>query len=79
MRTLSLRMPEALDAKLSNLARKRGKSKSELVRVAVEALVNGRARGRFVSCHDLSGDLVGCAEGPRDLSCNQKHMRGFGR
>lgn len=31
------------------------------------------------SALELAGDLVGCIEGPGDLSTNPKYMEGFGR
>jgi hypothetical protein len=31
------------------------------------------------SCLALAEDLVGCVEGPGDLSHHKRHMRGYGR
>ena len=79
MKTLSMRLPEALDAKLSALAKKRGEAKSEVAREAIEEFVNGNNVRSDLSCHDLAKDLAGCVEGPVDLATNKKHMRGYGR
>jgi hypothetical protein len=68
-------MPAALDASLRKLARRRGCSRSELIRAALEAL----ARGGEGSVTKLATDLVGSVTGPRDLSTNRKHMTGYGR
>jgi hypothetical protein len=31
------------------------------------------------SAFDAAGDIVGCVEGPSDLSTNKAHMAGFGQ
>ena len=31
-----------------------------------------------VSVFDAAGDLIGCVEGPRDLSTNQDYLEGYG-
>ena len=31
-----------------------------------------------VSVFEAAGDLIGCVEGPSDLSTNQRHMEGYG-
>lgn len=77
MTTISLKLPDALAARLDALARRRRVSRSELVREAVTALVEGSRAEPSVD--DLAGDLVGSLEGPGDLATNERHMRGFGR
>ena len=79
MKTLSLKLPQALDAKLAVAARRRGESKSATARQAIEAFIEGGGRSTQASCLDLAGDLAGCVEGPRDLSFSRKHMRGYGK
>jgi len=80
MKTISLKLPERLLRRLESAARERGESKSELVRTALEQMLNGAGTGKGpVSALDLAGDLVGCGEGPGDLSTNPKYMEGFGR
>jgi Arc/MetJ-type ribon-helix-helix transcriptional regulator len=77
MKTLTVKLPPALEARLEALVRKRKQSKSELVREAIARLVDERgAPGGSVL--DLIGDLVGMESGPTDLSTNPKHMRGYG-
>jgi predicted transcriptional regulator len=75
MRTVSFKLPEALDEELGRLARRRGASKSELAREALEALARGKRR----SVTAVAGKLVGALEGPTDLSVNAKHLDGYGR
>ena len=79
MKTISLKLSEGLLRKLEHAARERKQSKSEVVRVALTKHLNGaRSTARPLSVLDVAGDLVGCAEGPADLSTNPKYMEGFG-
>jgi hypothetical protein len=75
MKTLSVKLPASLDARLAALARRKGQTKSALTR---EILSHFLSRERF-SCLDLVADLVGCVSGPRDLATNNRYMRDFGR
>ena len=79
MKNLSLKLPDVLDAKLAAAARRRGASKSAVVREALEAYVTRGGKVVPGSALDLARDLAGCLEGPGDLSYNKRHMRGFGR
>jgi hypothetical protein len=72
----------SLHARLDRAAKRNKQSKSSVVRDALEQFLNGgppSPRKRPVSALDLAGDLVGCVEGPGDLSTNPKYMEGFGR
>lgn len=79
MGTLTIKLSASLEARLDSLVRRRGQCKSVLVREAIERLVheNGQANGG--GALELVEDLVGIYDGPRDLSGNKKHMRGYGR
>lgn len=77
MVTLTVKLPEALAAKLDALVRRRGQSRSDVVREAIERAVE-EGPGKE-SVYDLLQDLKGVGEGPKDLASNPKHMRGFGR
>ncbi|HJT76895.1 MAG TPA: ribbon-helix-helix protein, CopG family [Gemmataceae bacterium] len=79
MRTISLKLADDLFRRLERAARERGQSKSEVVRTALEQFLNGKGTAaRPLSALELAGDLVGCVEGPGDLSTNPKYMEGFG-
>lgn len=104
MKSLSIKLPDDLDARLASAARRQKTNKSQLVREALAEFLgsrtgsrskrtvddangtaNGSAAGRddamrptAGSCLDLAGDLVGCLEGPADLSTNSKYFEGFG-
>ena len=75
MKTISVKLPEPLAAWLSRRAIELGRPQSDLVR---EALQRSKEGSGGASCHDLFADVCGVIEGPRDLSTNPRHMRGFG-
>jgi Ribbon-helix-helix protein, copG family len=84
MNTLTIKIPEGLDAALAEASARAQLSKSELVRRAVTAyLVPGReeaGKAQPPSALALAGDLVGCfAGGPVDLSSNPRHLDDFGK
>ena len=79
MKNISLKLPDDLHARLVRASGQRGAAKSDVVRDALEAYLNGTANGNGISCLDLAGDLAGCVEGPTDLATNPKYMRGFGK
>ena len=79
MKTLCLKIPEAVAIRLAVAARKRGKSKSAVVRAILDEYLSQGESPAKGSCLELLADLVGCVEGPRDLSTNPRHMRGFGQ
>ena len=75
---MTLKVPEALEGRIAAAARKRGESKSALVRRAVDRLLAREAPlpGSFA---ELAAEFAGCVEGPGDLSTNPNHMKGYGR
>ena len=75
MKTISVKLPEALAAWLSRRAAELGRPQSDLVR---EALQRSKEGSGGASCHDLFADVCGVIEGPRDLSTNPRHMHRFG-
>ncbi len=79
MRTVSLKLSDALLRKLERAARERGQSKSAVIRSALEQHFNGeRSEPRPVSALELAGDLVCSVKGPGDLSTNPRYLEGFG-
>ena len=79
MSTLTVKLPQPLEAKLDALVRRRGQRKSALVREAIEKLVAERGEIAKGSVLDLLQDLKGAGQGPKDLSTNRKHLQGYGR
>jgi Arc/MetJ-type ribon-helix-helix transcriptional regulator len=78
MKTISLKLPGEVDARLEARARRVGRSKSDLTREAIARFLESDG-GNTASCLDLVRDLVGTADGPVDLASNKKHLRGYGR
>ncbi len=79
MKTLTLRLNEALYAKVSSTTKQRKTTRSEVVREALNIYFkksNGSSKG---SAFELANDLAGIMAGPRDLSANKIHLKGFGR
>jgi Ribbon-helix-helix protein, copG family len=76
MTTITCKISEKLNAHLEALARRRRVSKSAILRQALEKQVSGRSAAP--SAYDLVKHLCGALRGPKDLSTNPRHMRGFG-
>lgn len=79
MKTLSVKLPNGLDARLAAAARQRKMTKSTLVRKALEATLRDDGKPKRGSALDLARDLVGCVAGPGDLSVNKAYFKTFGR
>ena len=76
MHTISLKMPEPLAIRLEDAARKKGVSKSALIRDALEVYLQA---DRAESALSQVADLAGILSGPEDLSVNKDYLRNFGR
>lgn len=79
MKTLTLKLDDALVAKVLALAKQRGATQSAVVRDAIRACVEKRRGAPMGSALALAKDLAGCVTGPADLSANKARLRGFGR
>ncbi len=77
MKTTSLKLPHKLEVRLRELAVRQRRSKSDIVRVALDLYLEAEGRGAG-SFADLACDLVGCVSGRADLSCNPEYMDGYG-
>ncbi|MEI6218339.1 MAG: ribbon-helix-helix protein, CopG family [bacterium] len=78
MTTLTVKMPEKLSLRLRDEAAGRGMNCSELIRRAVESMLQADDRPATGTCLSLAQDLAGCLDGASDLATNPKHMGGFG-
>ena len=78
MTTLTVKMPEELSLRLRDEATGRGMNCSELIRRAVESMLEVAGQPASGTCLSLAHDLAGCLDGSRDLATNPKHMKGFG-
>jgi hypothetical protein len=79
MKTMSLKLPVRLHAKLDQAAKQRKQSKSVVVRAALEQFLNGEGAVPPGSLLEASRPWIGCVAGPGDLSTNPKYMEEFGR
>ncbi|HEY2574399.1 MAG TPA: ribbon-helix-helix protein, CopG family [Verrucomicrobiaceae bacterium] len=80
MRTISLKLPDALLSLLERESRERRASKSALVRAALERELSAPPLKGKASCYDLARDLAGVVKRlPKDLATNPKNLEGFGR
>jgi hypothetical protein len=79
MKTMSIKLHEELEARLTATARRRGERRSAIVREALAAYLDATGDATGPSCLELVADLAGCVKGPRDLSSNPKYLRGYGK
>ena len=78
MTTVSLRVPVVLEQRLTRMAKKYGASRSEVIREALERFLEEKS-SLSDSCLAMASDLIGCVEGPADLSHNKKRLEEFGK
>ncbi len=79
MNTVSLKVPDPLAAELAATARRKGMSKSALIREALTAYLSRLETDRPGSALSRVADLEGILCGPEDLSANQDYLEEFGR
>lgn len=77
MQTLTVKLPSDLSDRLNRRARDLNRPKSEIVRQALVAELNGEKK--FESLLDHAGDLVGMYASGRKDSSHKKHLKNFGR
>ena len=79
MKTLSLKVPETLNDLVETLAKETRRSKSMVIRMAIEEYQRRGKQATQKSFLAQARDLAGCVDGPPDLSTSRKHLRGYGR
>jgi len=80
MKTVTVKLPESLAARLDAMAKRQQSSKSVLIRDALEAFLQDGKRASNLSCYELTSDLAGSlSSGADDLSSNKKYLEDFGR
>lgn len=84
IKTLSVKLPESLAKWLAGEAKLTRRSRSELVREALEAKRNGHSNGakgtpKPQNMAEALASLGGFFNGPTDLSTNPKYLEGFGK
>ncbi len=80
MKTMSLKLPDELDRKLTAAVKQRGIAKSDVVREALAQYLADAQSPRSGSLLALAGDLAGCVDDlAPDTSTNPKYLDDFGR
>ena len=79
MNTITLKVPEVLDTQLKSFSKKKGLSKSEIVRIALNEYFSKDGTRSSSSFLDSAEDLAGSIEASADLSVNKKYLEGYGR
>jgi hypothetical protein len=70
-RQIVARIPRSLEVRLARVARSRGRRRSEIIRMALEAYLGGKPSG---TVWDRVRHLSSSLEGPADLSTNRKYL-----
>jgi Arc/MetJ-type ribon-helix-helix transcriptional regulator len=79
MTTISLKIPDALLARMDDVASTKRTSRSALLREALEEKLEVVASKSAPSLYERSADLCGKDHsGVGDLASNPKHLEGFG-
>lgn len=79
MKTISIKLPDGLDQKLTSAAQRQHTTKSNMLRLAITSFLDNKNPAQTGSCLDLANDLAGCINAPEDLSSNPKYLQGFGK
>ena len=76
METVTVKLPPDLSSRLSLRARESSRSKSEIIRQALRAQLNGEKKSE--SLLDRAADLAGKYASGRKNSSHKKHLDTFG-
>lgn len=79
MNTLTLKIPDSIKEKLKNYSKRKGISRSEIVRKALLEYFNSDDLEKKGTFYDLADDLAGSVKGSPDLSTNKKYLSGYGK
>ncbi|MXZ36208.1 MAG: ribbon-helix-helix protein, CopG family [Acidobacteria bacterium] len=79
MKSLTLRLDEALYLKISSLAERQRTTRSDIVRRALNICLDRDDRFPKGSAFEVAHDLAGILAGPSDLSSNKAHLKDFGQ
>ena len=79
MKTLTLRLDEALYAKVLSMSKRRKTTQSQVVREALNICFEKGNVSSKGSAFELAHDLAGIMAGPTDLSVDKIGLNSFGR
>jgi Arc/MetJ-type ribon-helix-helix transcriptional regulator len=79
VKTVTIKLPASLDSKLAAIAARRGaRSKSEVIREALDRFVTSEQAAQPGSLLEALGDFAGTCDGPADLSTNPEYLEDLG-
>lgn len=79
MKTIAIKLPDELLAEIQHAAKKRGETRSAVMRDVIEEYFAKQKNQEICSCLDLARDLAGSVQGPSDLSTSPAQMDSYGR
>ncbi len=79
MDTLTLKIPDVIKEKLKTYSRRKGLSRSEIVRNALFEYFDRDELEKQGTFYELAKDLAGSVKGSSDLSTNKEYLFGYGR
>ncbi len=79
MKTVTLKISDDMSTRLSLLARQGGTNRSEIIRKALQEYLSREQQGVAGSFFEMAEDIVGCVDGPPDLSRNKARLAGYGK
>ncbi len=79
MDTLTLKIPDVIKEKLKTYSRRKGLSRSEIVRNALLDYFDRDDLEKQGTFYDLAKDLAGSLKGSSDLSSNKEYLSGYGQ
>ncbi len=79
MDTLTLKIPDSIKEKLKNYSRRKGISRSEIVRNALLEYLDRDELKKDGTFYDLAKDIAGSVDESPDLSKNKKHFSDYGK
>lgn len=79
MNTLTLKIPDVIKEKLKTCSRRKGLSRSEIVRNALLDYFERDDLEKQGTFYDLAKDLAGSVKVSSDLSTNKEYLSGYGQ
>jgi predicted transcriptional regulator len=79
MDTMTLKVPDIIKEKLNTFSKKKGLSKSEIIRKALLEYLDKDEVVKQGSFVDLAMDLAGSVSGKPDLSSNKEYLNKYGK
>ncbi|MBI4357301.1 MAG: hypothetical protein HY559_05430 [Gammaproteobacteria bacterium] len=79
MKTVAVKISDELSNQLELFRSQAHLSRSKVIRLSLEHFLEETPKRIENSFFDCAQDLCGTWQGPQDLSCNKKHLEGYGQ